>query len=100
MDCVTMHAAATASSGPQNVCKSFLELMWQESPNRNDTPVTESSTARKAIGIDQPAACDERKNLRPGTICQQICRCNDSVRKKTFFTDVSFPCPTPLVQMS
>lgn len=53
---VTIEAAATARRGAQKVCRPFFELIWQDSPNRKETPVTERAMARKTTGIDQPAA--------------------------------------------
>ena len=72
MDWITIDAAATVRSGPQKVCIPFFELIWQDSPNRNDTPVVDSATARNTTGTDQPAACALRKKRRPGMTCQQI----------------------------
>lgn len=69
---MTIDAAATAKSGPQKVCSPDLELIWHDSPNRNDTPVIDSAMARKTTGIDHPAACAVRKKRRPGITCQQI----------------------------
>jgi hypothetical protein len=69
-----MDAAAIASIGPQNVCTPFFELMWQDSPKRNDTPVRDKAMARKITGIDQPNPWEVKKNFRPGTTCQQIWR--------------------------
>jgi hypothetical protein len=54
MACKTIDAAATASNGPQNVCRPCFELIWQDSPKRNETPVMDSATARNTIGIDHP----------------------------------------------
>jgi hypothetical protein len=72
MDCVTMEAAAVASIGPQNVWIPYFEFMWQDSPKRKETPVTDMAAARNTTGIDHPAIWAPRKNFVPGTTCQQI----------------------------
>jgi hypothetical protein len=56
IDCVTIEAAAMASIGPQNVLTPFLELIWQDSPKRKETPVMDNAIARNMTGIDHPRA--------------------------------------------
>ena len=76
-------AAPHVSSGTQNNSRPLVWLMWQVSPNRNDTPVMAMDVATKMAGIPQPASCATTKNFRPVTTCQQIWRCRERARMKT-----------------
>lgn len=46
-----------ASRGPQKSFIECLELTWQTSPNRKETPVTVIVAVKKAATTDQPRIC-------------------------------------------